>query len=298
MDDSLKFLTRNLRILPPLVANGFIHVPYLNTEEKNKRLVHFACEYLDTEKYDILCFQELFGESRRMWLMNEAERAGYTSWCSNNGYHCQLIPFFFANDGLMIFVNPKKVTQLKLHDEGTYNRAASTDRFAMKGWVCVSFLYERKRIALFNTHIQSSNGDPSMCVRKSNLDDLRCAIEKVKRKDPSIVVILCGDLNIDFELQQGCQLFNDSLSHCLTLKNLCTDLSIKTFPETSERLDYVLVDNTNRGVYFKEERVLKTDTPIDEMSDHLPVSGRIVVCPPRKKNECEPVHQCAKNVCM
>ncbi|CEO96113.1 unnamed protein product (mitochondrion) [Plasmodiophora brassicae] len=166
-----------------------------------------------------------------------------------------------------------------------------TDYLAAKGFAYVETAVRAQRVAIIGTHFQAGKGERERRVCQQQMQQLRAFIDR--RVSPMIdVVILAGDLNVDF----GSDEYDDMLSilraeaPAVTKSNQgwkSWDPSTNTFlqsrvPNASPtHVDYVLVLEGNgnavrHAVRSRTVRVLANadGSPFD-LSDHHAVLGTV-----------------------
>ena len=179
---TVRVLTYNIFLRPlGITTNG--------NDFKNDRLESFLCQ--DLSKYDIICFQELFGSfsSRRDKMIIEMYRLGfmYHFESQNSWMSC---PFFLIDGGLVTFSRyPIIESQQLIFDKGKH-----ADALAAKGVLYTQIeIDDGHLINVYNLHLQSVHKHQD--VREGQLRQFRDFFyETTSPNTPSLV---CGDFNID-----------------------------------------------------------------------------------------------------
>lgn len=183
-------------------------------------------------------------------------------------------------------------TPIEFQDIAVCDAASGTDYLAAKGFAYVETAVRAQRVAIIGTHFQAGKGERERLVRQQQMQQLRAFIDR--RVSPMIdVVILAGDLNVDF----GSDEYDDMLSilraevPAVTKSNQgwkSWDPSTNTFlqsrvPNASPtHVDYVflvLEGNGNAVRYAVQRRTVRVlanadGTPFD-LSDHHAVLGTV-----------------------
>lgn len=98
-------------------------------------------------------------------------------------------------------------TPIEFQDIAVCDAASGTDYLAAKGFVYLETAVRAQRVAIIGTHFQAGKGERERRVRQQQMQQLRAFIDR--RVSPMIdVVILAGDLNVDF----GSDEYDDVLS--------------------------------------------------------------------------------------
>ena len=195
--------TNSIRLL---TYNFFCRPPPVNTNKddyKDSRLEDFVKDEL--QKFDIICFQELFTtlNDRKHRMIREGAKVGLQY------YYSSKVPSFFSkylvDSGLLILSRYEIVD----NDSYDYYINISGDSVSNKGILYTKIKINDKFLFLFNTHLQASYFDDSqkninytIQVRMSQAEEL---INYVYNKLLTIprdevnsgCVIIAGDFNID-----------------------------------------------------------------------------------------------------
>ena len=195
--------TNSIRLL---TYNFFCRPPPVNTNKddyKDSRLEDFVKDEL--QKFDIICFQELFTtlNDRKHRMIREGAKVGLQY------YYSSKVPSFFSkylvDSGLLILSRYEIVD----NDSYDYYINISGDSVSNKGILYTKIKINDKFLFLFNTHLQASYFDDSqkninytIQVRMSQTEEL---INYVYNKLLTIprdevnsgCVIIAGDFNID-----------------------------------------------------------------------------------------------------
>jgi len=189
-----------------LTYNFFCRPPPVNTNKddyKDSRVEDFVKDEL--QKFDIICFQELFTtlNDRKHRMIREGAKVGLQY------YYSSKVPSFFSkylvDSGLLILSRYEIVD----NDSYDYYINISGDSVSNKGILYTKIKINDKFLFLFNTHLQASYFDDSqkninytIQVRMSQAEEL---INYVYNKLLTIprdevnsgCVIIAGDFNID-----------------------------------------------------------------------------------------------------
>ena len=195
--------TNSIRLL---TYNFFCRPPPVNTNKddyKDSRVEDFVKDEL--QKFDIICFQELFTtlNDRKHRMIREGAKVGLQY------YYSSKVPSFFSkylvDSGLLILSRYEIVD----NDSYDYYINISGDSVSNKGILYTKIKINDKFLFLFNTHLQASYFDDSqkninytIQVRMSQTEEL---INYVYNKLLTIprdevnsgCVIIAGDFNID-----------------------------------------------------------------------------------------------------
>lgn len=162
-----------------------------------------------------------------------------------------------------------------------YHDSASFDAFVKKAILSVRIhqIPSVNSVRIFNTHLQSSDGDPNVYVRARNLDQLVKELNYFSHE----VCILAGDLNLDlYSEKENTLLFSRFYSLESITKQITTTTNLPSsprhcpiipysFPSDRLWLDYILPPKYSSVL---EHRLLipEEDNPLwVNLSDHLPV---------------------------
>jgi sphingomyelin phosphodiesterase len=184
----LKVLSFNAFCRPPGIKNKA-------NDWKTERLVYLA-KY-EMAKYDIVCFQELFGSlsGRRTTFLKACAPAGHTNYITSPQPSWK-----FLIDGGLAIVSKYPIVESEWRP---FAPGCHSDRLAEKGVLYAKIEISSARniyVHVFNAHTQSSYNDPvgalSWKIREKQTLAMLDFIQSVTAED-SFPVMVMGDLNID-----------------------------------------------------------------------------------------------------
>lgn len=223
----VKLLTYNIFLRPPLIKNNA-------DDYKNERLAEFMKSHLD--KFDIICFQELFNLAnyRQQLLLDTAAEKGFPyyvksvnpSWSSGKFIDAGLVIIskypILATDGL-IYCNGNQIDS----------------------WAAKQVLYAKIQIAptffihVFTTHMQASYYDNAESINvindRARATQVQEIADFVKRKTEGspYPVIVAGDFNIDSRIGAEYQYMMDTFVQAKpTMKDLLAEANNGDHPIT------------------------------------------------------------------
>lgn len=174
-DDTLKILSWNIYMLPPLIK----------FTGKLKRAKAIG-EMLAQTDYDLLVFQEGFHRRARRVLRKYLDHV-YPYQIGPNG----IIPVSFSTNSGIWFFSRKPITQV---DHIVYEKKSGFDnRQARKGATMITYNHKGKDIQIIGTHL-NSGGKPK--VRLSQVQQIQDELIQ-PYQSKSTPIIIAGDFNID-----------------------------------------------------------------------------------------------------
>lgn len=190
-DNTINLLTYNLFLRPIVSTNG--------NDYKNQRVEDFLDEL---ERFDIICFQEVFGlfNTRKTNLIYEAAKRGYYYYAEPPSPNILSVE---CMDGGILIISRFHIEKI---DFLPYTYGSHIDAIVVKGLVYVKVRIKDTYFHLFNTHLQATYNTYTkeervyFATRKSQIEELALNISELLKRhyfNKTEKILLCGDLNID-----------------------------------------------------------------------------------------------------
>jgi len=222
------------------------------------------CDFLERIRPSIVCLQEAFVPSVRLFYKHALERIGYRVFLPHDG------EVSWLNSGLLIAVWD---TEWQLESECfcPYLDVHNVEWFSNKGFYLLRLRNKETRqcLELINTHTQSDTELPwifgrktSHNVRKKQATQL---VDFVRRRIDSTMTLVIGDLNCETSPHADLCFLHPPSESSLPLKKA-------TFYSTGEDLDHVAYVKGTCAVVPRIARCRIYDVPY---SDHAPVHYRV-----------------------
>lgn len=186
----IHLLTFNIFMRPPLIKNQ-------KSDFKDDRLAQIPKKI---EKYDIVCFQEIFQffNKRKYLLKKESLKHGFKFFAENDP------PGFFEGfviGGGLLTLSKHPIIRKKFY---TFKNCSHVDKIAKKGVLYTKISIFGDVVHLFNTHLQASYNSfsrdrKSYIARIGQILEMRRFLKKILKEEDykkSHLVLLCGDFNI------------------------------------------------------------------------------------------------------
>jgi endonuclease/exonuclease/phosphatase family metal-dependent hydrolase len=140
--DSIRVLTYNIFIRPPLIKNN-------EDDWKDERLDDFIKEM---HNFDIICLQEMFSSFsfRKMKLISEAVKLGFFFYVESDS---PSITSMCLVDGGLIILSRFPIVN---YSYTGYSGGVMVDKFVDKGVLYAQIRVKDSILHLFNTHLQAS----------------------------------------------------------------------------------------------------------------------------------------------
>ena len=255
-ENRLTILSWNIKMFPP--PYGWLHNRFKRSENIIEALKN-------SERYDIILFQESFSVSIRKKIFNALKDV----------YPNQIIlndktKIYKSNSGLWAISS----IPITLIDKINFTELRHTDRLSSKGAHLYSVIKNQQEFHIINTHMQADYNTQYSDVRTQQYTEIK---EKllIPFEVSEIPFILCGDLNISKLSKLNMML------ETLNFMNgpLLGKLQYSSLNNNHELLDYILVKKNKFKLSTIERRIqdmsvyLKIDS--NQFSDHYPVEGVI-----------------------
>ena len=248
--DTLRILNYNIYGLNPILT-------------KDKSSERIKSIFLESEKYDIIFFQE-------------------------NWYYQMLVAEILNKHNVIIaqktnFIrkkNPRRSSGLNLavlnninidyFEENLFSNCNGylfnyNDCLASKGFIHSLISKDNYKINLYITHLDAGDGNGDILVREIQLKELS---EHIKNINNNYAIIVCGDFNINY--YKYFEIIDQFIK-----KNNLNILRWDNIANTDEMIDYVFYKSgENHKITILDYKINKT---LYNKSDHLPIEFTIVI---------------------
>ena len=182
--------------------------------EKEKNQIDKLMEYVNSEQFDFVIFQELFNERTRDYIINRANTTHYSTIVARVDYN-SIPEFIFQDAGLFLMGSHPRIDLSNIEFDGDIHNSSgaihmllkkeiskTNDFLANKSILGILFeINENTKLFLFTTHVQAigttENKEAQLKQIKTFIDTAVDSVLKsgTVKSSKNLVVLLAGDFN-------------------------------------------------------------------------------------------------------